>query len=546
MAEDQRVKAETLALRRRFIGSSCRLFFPEDPVKIVRGQGQYMYDEQGAEYLDCINNVAHVGHCHPLVVQAAHEQNQALNTNSRYLHDNIVNYAQKLSETLPEQLCVFYFLNSGSEANDLALRLARQYTGHQDVIVLDHAYHGHLSSLIDISPYKFRNLDGQKEWVHVAPLPDTYRGPYQDHPNAAEASASDVERVIASAQEKGRKIAAFFVESLPSVGGQIIPPVGYFPRVAEHIRKAGGVFVADEIQVGFGRVGKHFWAFQLQGEDFVPDIVTMGKPIGNGHPLACVVTTQAVATAFEATNVEYFNTFGGSPVSCAVGLAVLKVLEEEQLQAHATCVGSLLMELLRQQKAKHPIIGDVRGVGLFIGVDLIRDEATREPATEEAHYLVSRLKENYILLSTDGPGRNVLKFKPPMCFSFKDAHRVVATLDAVLSDMEVVLSSCATLRLKPHPACQAQNPHNAKRSDQQATPERSHATPKAPRATQRTRGRRRQQPPAHSPAPPRSTEQQTHSPPANPAPPPPDKTHPGPQRDPQTRTQTPTKDMLIG
>ncbi|KAM6224209.1 5-phosphohydroxy-L-lysine phospho-lyase [Rhynchocyon petersi] len=452
MAADQRGKADTLALRQRLIGSSCRLFFPEDPVKIVRGQGQYMYDEQGAEYLDCINNVAHVGHCHPLVVRAAHEQNQILNTNSRYLHDNIVDYAQRLSETLPEQLCVFYFLNSGSEANDLALRLARQYTGHQDVVVLDHAYHGHLSSLIDISPYKFRHLDGQKEWVHVAPLPDTYRGPYrEDHPNPAEAYASDVELVISHAQERGRKIAAFFVESLPSVGGQIIPPAGYFPRVAEHIRRAGGVFVADEIQVGFGRVGKHFWAFQLHGEDFVPDIVTMGKPIGNGHPLACVATTQAVARAFEATSVEYFNTFGGSPVSCAVGLAVLEVLQKEQLQAHATHVGNFLMELLRQQKVKHPIIGDIRGIGLFIGVDLIRDEATRKPATEEADYLVSRLKENYILLSTDGPGRNVLKFKPPMCFSLDDAHHVVATLDAVLTDMEKVLRSCATLQMQPCP-----------------------------------------------------------------------------------------------
>ncbi|XP_045677907.1 5-phosphohydroxy-L-lysine phospho-lyase isoform X3 [Phyllostomus hastatus] len=425
MASDPRGKAATLAQRRRLLSSSCRLFFPEDPIKIIRSQGQYMYDEQGEEYIDCINNVAHVGHCHPLVVQAAHEQNQVLNTNSRYLHDNIVDFAQRLSETLPETLCVFYFLNSG-------------------------AYHGHLSSLIDISPYKFRDLDGQKEWVHVAPLPDTYRGLYrEDHPNPAEAYAGEVKRVVSSAQAQGRQIAAFFAESLPSVGGQIIPPAGYFPEVAKHIRKAGGVFVADEIQVGFGRVGKHFWAFQLQGEDFVPDIVTMGKSIGNGHPVACVATTQAVARAFEATGVEYFNTFGGNPVSCAVGLAVLNVLEKEQLQAHAAHVGSFLMELLRQQKAKHPIIGDIRGVGLFIGVDLIKDEATRTPATKEADYLVSRLKENHILLSTDGPGRNVLKFKPPMCFSLDNVQHVVAKLDAILTDMEEKLRSCETLRSQP-------------------------------------------------------------------------------------------------
>ncbi|XP_055141017.1 5-phosphohydroxy-L-lysine phospho-lyase isoform X21 [Symphalangus syndactylus] len=363
MAADQRPKADTLARRQRLISSSCRLFFPEDPVKIVRAQGQYMYDEQGAEYIDCINNVAHVGHCHPLVVQAAHEQNQVLNTNSRYLHDTIVDYAQRLSETLPEQLCVFYFLNSGLQPS--------------------------LPSLCPV-------------W-------------------------------------EGRS----------------------FPLLATSPKWQ------NEIQVGFGRVGKHFWAFQLQGKDFVPDIVTMGKSIGNGHPVACVATTQPVARAFEATGVEYFNTipagqgqggrgkgakalqFGGSPVSCAVGLAVLNVLEKEQLQAHATSVGSFLMELLGQQKIKHPIVGDVRGVGLFIGVDLIKDEATRTPATEEAAYLVSRLKENYVLLSTDGPGRNILKFKPPMCFSLDNARQVVAKLDAILTDMEEKVRSCETLRLQP-------------------------------------------------------------------------------------------------
>ncbi|XP_049634211.1 5-phosphohydroxy-L-lysine phospho-lyase [Suncus etruscus] len=450
MAAELRGKDETLALRRQLLSASCRLFFPEDPIKMVRGQGQYMYDDQGTEYLDCINNVAHVGHCHPLVVQAAHEQNQALNTNSRFLHDSIVDYAQRLDNTLPEQLCVFYFLNSGSEANDLALRLARCYTGHWDVVVLDHAYHGHLSSLIDISPYKFRDLDGQKDWVHVAPLPDTYRGLFrEDHPNPAVAYASEVQRVIHSAQERGRKIAAFFVESLPSVAGQIVPPAGYFQEVAKHVRAAGGLFIADEIQVGFGRVGRSFWAFQLQGADFTPDIVTMGKSIGNGHPVACVATTQAVARAFEATGVEYFNTFGGNPVSCAVGLAVLTVLEKEQLQAHATCVGSFLMELLAQQKAKHPIIGNVRGVGLFIGVDLIKDEATRAPATEETAYLLSRMRGHHILLSSDGPGRNVLKFKPPMCFSMDNARHVVTTLDAILTDMEAKVRSCKTLCCLP-------------------------------------------------------------------------------------------------
>ncbi|KYO20348.1 5-phosphohydroxy-L-lysine phospho-lyase [Alligator mississippiensis] len=437
MSAARRCRQDTLAWRLQLIGSSCKLFFPKDPVKIVRAKGQYMYDENGRQYLDCINNVAHVGHCHPDVVNAANEQNQLLNTNSRYLHDNIVDYARRLSKTLPEKLCTFYFLNSGSEANDLALRLARQHTKHTDVIVLDHAYHGHLTSLIDISPYKFRNLEGQKDWVHVAPIPDTYRGIYrEDHKDLVTAYANEVKEIIEQAHKKGRKIAAFFVESLPSVAGQIIPPAGYFQKVAEHVHKAGGVFVADEIQVGFGRVGKHFWAFQLQGEDLVPDIITMGKPIGNGHPVACVATTKEIAESFAATGVEYFNTFGGNPVSCAIGLAVLDVIEKEHLQAHAMQVGNFLMELLNQQKVKHPIIGNVRGAGLFIGVDLIKDQDKRTPATEEAEYLITRLKKEYILLSTDGPGRNVLKFKPPMCFSVQDAKLVVDAMDKILTDME--------------------------------------------------------------------------------------------------------------
>nr|XP_033782705.1 5-phosphohydroxy-L-lysine phospho-lyase isoform X2 [Geotrypetes seraphini] len=430
-------KDETLELRKRLVGPSCKLFFPETPMKIVRAEGQYIFDEKGRRYLDCINNVSHVGHCHPLVVKAAHEQNQLLNTNTRYLHDTLVEYATRLSKTLPDKLCIFYFLNSGSEANDLALRLARQYTNHQDVIVLDHAYHGHLTSLIDISPYKFRKLDGQKEWVHVVPLPDTYRGPYrEDHEDAGAAYASEVEKAIDEAQGKNRKIAAFFAESLPSVAGHIIPPAGYFQKVAGHVRGAGGVFVADEIQVGFGRVGKHFWAFQLQGEGFVPDIVTMGKPMGNGHPIACAVTTKEIADAFTGTGVEYFNTFGGNPVSCAIGLAVLDVIEKEALMHRATDVGTYMMELLNRQKSKHRMIGDIRGVGLFIGVDLVKDQEKRTPATAEADFIIRRLKEERIVLSTDGPHANVIKFKPPMCFSKEDAKLVVDAIDKILTAIE--------------------------------------------------------------------------------------------------------------
>ncbi|KAJ8247427.1 hypothetical protein GJAV_G00246270 [Gymnothorax javanicus] len=406
-------KQTTIELRRKHVGPSCKVHFSQDPIKIVRARGQYMYDENGEQYLDCINNVAHVGHCHPDVVKAGATQMELLNTNSRFLHDNLVQYAQRLQATLPDKLSVCYFVNSGSEANDLALRLAWQYTGHRDIITLNHAYHGHVSSLIAISPYKFGEMgDSLDQSVHVAPSPDIYRGKYrEDHPDPATAYADEVRDILQKAQKKGRKIAAFIAESLQSCGGQVIPPPGYFQKVAKHVRQAGGVFIADEVQVGFGRVGSHFWAFQLQGADFTPDIVTMGKPIGNGHPMSCVVTTREIAEAFKSSGMEYFNTFGGNPVSCAIGLAVL-------------------------DKEKHPMIGDIRGVGLFVGVELVKDRAKRTPATAEAQDVIYRLKEQRILLSADGPHRNVLKFKPPMCFSEEDARLAVDKIDLILTELE--------------------------------------------------------------------------------------------------------------
>ncbi|XP_056882057.1 ethanolamine-phosphate phospho-lyase isoform X1 [Takifugu flavidus] len=442
MSAEKLDKSKTLFLRKKHVGPSCKIFFSQDPIKIVKAKGQYMYDENGQRYLDCINNVAHVGHCHPDVVQAGAEQMGTLNTNARFLHDNLVLYAQRLQATLPPALSVCYFVNSGSEANDLALRLARNFTGHDDIITLENAYHGHVSSLIDISPYKHHQLpDAElRPSVHVAPSPDVYRGRYRaDHPDPAAAYADDVRELIDRAHEKGRKIAAFIAESLQSCGGQVVPPAGYFQQVAAHVRRAGGVVIADEVQVGFGRVGSHFWAFQLQGADFVPDIVTMGKPIGNGHPMSCVVTTAEVAQAFASSGMEYFNTFGGNPVSCAIGLAVLDVIGKEDLQGNAVRVGRRLSDLLEALKRKHPLIGDVRGRGLFIGVELVKDRLTLTPATAEAQEVIYKLKEEKILLSADGPHRNVLKFKPPMCFTPEDAELVAAKLDPVLTELEEVL-----------------------------------------------------------------------------------------------------------
>ncbi|CAL9694308.1 unnamed protein product [Knipowitschia caucasica] len=450
MSAEKIEKSRTIDLRKKHIGPSCKIFFSHDPIKIVRAKGQYMYDETGQRYLDCINNVAHVGHCHRDVVRAGALQMEQLNTNSRFLHDNMVLFAEKLQSTLPEKLSVCYFVNSGSEANDLALRLARQYTGHSDVITLQNAYHGHVSSLIDISPYKFNQVPEYQmnPCVHVAPSPDVYRGKYRrDHPDPATAYADDVQDLIHKAEDKGRKIAAFIAESLQSCGGQVIPPVGYFQKVAERVRNAGGVFIADEVQVGFGRVGSHFWAFQLQGEDFVPDIVTMGKPIGNGHPLSCVVTTREVAEAFMKSGMEYFNTFGGNPVSCAIGLAVLDVIEKEDLQGNALRVGGYLCKMLEEHKEKHPLIGDIRGCGLFVGVELVRDHFKLTPATAEAQEVIYRLKEQHILLSADGPHRNVLKFKPPLCFTKEDVDFVVEKIDQILTELEEELGMTSNLNM---------------------------------------------------------------------------------------------------
>ncbi|MEJ2541051.1 MAG: aminotransferase class III-fold pyridoxal phosphate-dependent enzyme [Gemmatimonadota bacterium] len=322
--------------RARFSGALSLSF--REPVKFVRGRGSYLFDELGWPYLDLYNNVCHVGHCHPRVVAAGQAQMARLNTNSRYLYDALYDYADRLTATLPPSLDHCFLVNSGSEANELALRLARAHTGRHDVIVLENAYHGHTQTLIDVSPYKFRGPGGRgrQPWVHVAPMPDGYRGPYRGQGREAGVAYGDaVGRLV---REMPRPPAAFIAESRPSVGGQIIPPEGYFETAFRHVREAGGVCILDEVQVGFGRVGSHFWGFEQQG--VVPDVVVMGKPIGNGHPLGAVVTTEAVARSFAETGMEFFSTFGGNPVSCAIGTAVLDVVRDEGLQEHALRVGS--------------------------------------------------------------------------------------------------------------------------------------------------------------------------------------------------------------
>ncbi len=428
---------EILALRRKRIGKSLSVSYKE-PLHILRGFMEYLYDAEGRPYLDTVNNVAHVGHCHPRVLRALHEQSGALNTNTRYLHENLVRYALRLCATLPESLRVCYFVNSGSEANDLALRLARTHTGRKGVIAVEGAYHGNLTSLIEISPYKFDGPGGSgaPPYTLKVSMPDDYRGRYKrDDPFAGQKYARDVKEAIVRARVDSLDVAAFICESILSCGGQIVLPQGYLREAYHHARSAGAICIADEVQVGFGRPGTHFWAFEMQG--VVPDIVTMGKPIGNGHPLAAVVTTREIADSFD-NGMEYFNTYGGNPVSCAVGLAVLDVLRDEKLQENALAVGAYLKERLAQLMQRHQIIGDVRGTGLFLGVELVRDRHTLEPAAAEASYTIERMREQCILASIDGPLHNVIKIKPPLVFNKYDADAFLSALGRILSEDFIV------------------------------------------------------------------------------------------------------------
>jgi 4-aminobutyrate aminotransferase-like enzyme/Ser/Thr protein kinase RdoA (MazF antagonist) len=394
-----------LERRRRTLGPSLSISYRE-PLHITHGRGAYLYDSGGRAYLDCVNNVAHVGHSHPRVVRAAAEQMARLNTNTRYLDAHLVEYVERLAATLPEPLSVVYLVCSGSEANELALRLARAHTGRDGVMVVDTAYHGNTNGLIDISPYKFNGPGGRGRPAHVTVLP------------------------IPSAREKAWQAeapappAAFFCESALSCAGQVILPPGYLSDVYAQVHAAGAVCVADEVQTGFGRAGSHFWMFETQ--DVTPDIVTMGKPIGNGHPIGAVVTTREIAQSF-ANGMEYFNTFGGNPVSCAVGLAVLDVIRDEGLQENARTVGEYLIAGLREMQARQPLVTDVRGLGLFLGFEM--------PREAEATLLVNRMKDRGVLLSTDGPLHNVIKIKPPLIFSRADADLLLERLDHTLSEL---------------------------------------------------------------------------------------------------------------
>ena len=419
---------ELMRRRESAMGPTYRLFY-ENPVHLVRGEGVWLHDSDGQKYLDCYNNVASVGHCHPQVVEALTRQASTLNTHTRYLHDNVVSYAERLAATLPGELSVCMFVCTGTEANDLAFRIARTVTGNQGAIVMEEAYHGNSIVVTELSTAEYPASERPDYLVAIEP-PNSYRGRYrysEPAPGAKYAALAGV--AIEQLAERGHQPAMFLCDSIFDSNGALTAPPGYFHKVYDQVRAAGGLCVADEVQSGLCRLGDYMWGFEDSG--VIPDIVTMGKPIGDGHPLAAVVTTPAIAEEF-ARKFHYFNTFGGNPVSAAVGLAVLDVIEQEGILQNVHEVGAFLGSKLHALAEKYELIGDVRGKGLFYGVEIVRDRATFEPGEAEEQKIREFLRENGVLLSTTGPLNNVIKIRPPMVFSKPNAELLLEKLAQAL------------------------------------------------------------------------------------------------------------------
>jgi alanine-glyoxylate transaminase/(R)-3-amino-2-methylpropionate-pyruvate transaminase len=423
--------AEVLRLRREFLNPGIFLYYKR-PLMIVEGKGQYVFDEQGRRYLDALGGIVtiSVGHCHPEVVEAARRQNELLqHATTIYLHPNVADYAQKLAAKMPGELKVCYFVNSGSEANDLALLMARAYTGNYDVIALRNSYHGGNAAGMGLTAHRTWKFNVPHSFgVHHAIAPDPYRGAWgRDDPHAGFNYAADVRNLIEHATSG--QVAAFIAESIQGVGGCVVFPDNYLKHAYEHVRAAGGVCIADEVQTGFGRTGTHYWGFETQG--VVPDIVTMAKGIGNGAPLGAVVTTPKIATTLAQRT--HFNTFGGNPVVCAQGSAVLDVIDREKLQANALRIGSQIFARLERLKGKHNFIGDVRGKGLLLGIELVKDRATKEPATAECAQILEGCRDMGLLLGKGGLYGQTIRFSPSMCLHEQDADFLLDVLDRAFS-----------------------------------------------------------------------------------------------------------------
>lgn len=414
--------------RHQFMSPLVSLSYKE-PIHMMRSAFQYMYDAAGNTYLDAYNNIPHVGHSHPSVVEAGQKQMAILNTNTRYVYPQLAEYASKLLSKFPSVLTKVYFVNSGSAASDLAIRIAKVHTGHENIMVMEHGYHGHTQASTDISDYKFNHPKGQGKKAHIlkATIPDNYRGEYARKEKAGELYANDTINQLNASSDK---VAAFITEPIVGCGGQVPLAHGYLSKIYPAIREQGGVCISDEVQTGFGRLGEVYWGFEQH--NVIPDIVVIGKPMGNSHPMGAVICTEEIASSF-GEGVEFFSSFGGNPVSCAIGSAVLDVIDEEDLQENAKNVGLYYQSLFNDLKKKYPCIGDVRGAGLFIGVEIVH-EKSRKPNTELAHKIKNELRNRFILISTDGPFDNVIKTKPPMCFSKENAKEVVEMIGDVLAE----------------------------------------------------------------------------------------------------------------
>jgi len=400
----------------------------DKPIYMKGAAFQYMYDAYGNTFLDAYNNIPHVGHSHPKVVEAGQRQMAKLNTNTRYLYDSLNEYAEKLLSKFPDSLNKVYFVNSGSAATDLALRMANGHSGNEKIMVLEHGYHGNTRAAIDVSYYKFNNPkgSGKKEHILVAPIPDTYRGKYTKDDGSA--GKSYAEEAIELMENSDTPIGTFISEPIIGCGGQVPLAKGYLKHLYPATRKQGGVCIIDEVQTGFGRMGHYYWAYEAQ--EVVPDMVILGKPMANGHPMGAVVCTSEISASFEK-GVEFFSSFGGNPVSCAIALSVLEVIEEENLQDNAKIVGDYYKSLLQALQNKYPCIGDVRGSGLYLGVEIVKDYSM-DPDTGLAHCIKNELRNRHILISTDGPYDSVLKTKPPLQFSKEDASKTVEQIEDIL------------------------------------------------------------------------------------------------------------------
>ncbi len=420
-------KTTLLKNREKHFGKNLSLSYT-DPIHMTGAAFQYMYDAEGNTFLDAYNNIMLAGHCHPLVVRAGQQAMAHLNTNTRYLYDSLNSYSTELLKKFPAQLNKIFFVNSGSEASDLAIRMAKYHSCKKKIMVMEHGYHGHTNTGIQISAYKYQATAGvgQSTETIETPLPKVFGSGLIDDGSSGKAFSK---RTIEQIEENSGDIAAFIAEPIVGCGGQVPLAKGYLNAVYPKVREQGGLCISDEVQVGFGRLGDVFWGYELYG--VIPDIVIIGKPMGNGHPMGAVITTEEVMRSFEK-GPEFFSSFGGNPVSCAIGLSVLNVIEEEGLMDHAKKTGNYLMAQLRSLQKSHSVIGDVRGYGLFLGLELNKSDG--QPHTELASSLKNKLREHYILVSTDGPYENVIKIKPPLSFNQQNCDELVSKIDTILSE----------------------------------------------------------------------------------------------------------------